>query len=1273
MTLAVWAWAGPLRAQIISNDSFLGFSSKWQGWPGTNEPPAGDPGWLNLGYKDTDWRTIQVPLSLDTFGLQENPGLRDMRGRYTTLFLRRTFNVTDTSRYDVAHLYGYLQGGCVVWINGREVARTLVPPDPIALTAVALPRTNFDSGSLDVQLPISAVHAGTNVIAVRVLNTALSSDQLYFAIYLDGSRDRTPPMVDRLVPEPETVRNSLSQIEVVFSEPVTGVDAADLLVNGEPATAVTEPAAGNFVFTLPPVKPGVATVSFRTDHGITDRSSSSNALVSTGPWKYFIDPAARLESIRITEFLADNGRGIRDEDGSREDWIELRNLGAEPASLEGWGLGLDPGGAGRWKFPARVMQPGEYLVVFASGKNRTEATGTLHTDFKLPKAGGTLLLFKPDGTVAGGFPSYPPQVQDRSYGTVIGNSGAQGFFVTPTPGGPNSDGGIGFASPVLFSASSQSYSGALSLTLHTSDPTAAIHYTLDQSEPVESSPVYSAPLVLAKMTMVRARAIAPGLLPGPVHTESYFPVAPSLASFTSTLPVIVINDFGGGRPPLGYRIPSHLQVFEPGADGVTRLLTPPTLTTRAGIATRGSSTAGNPKPNLRLEFWDEAEQDRKLPLLGLPEEADWILYAPGGFDPALINNAYAHELSRSMGRYSPRTRFVEVFLVTDGDGPLTSAQYGGVYVLEERIELGKSRVDVDRVAPGATTEPEVTGGYLFKIDRASGSEGVVNTIRQQVLVLEPSGSELTPPQQTWLNTYFKSFETALYGVNFRDPVLGFRPYVDAPSWIDHHLINVLLFNVDALRLSAFFYKTQGGPLAFGPLWDFDRAMRSTDGRDFSPRVWRSQTGDLGTDFFNYIWWAKLFRDPDFFQEYTDRYQQLRQGAFSLAALHELVDRLSSQVAEAQPRDAVRWGNHTRGGYAKEIRDLKAWISNRVDFMDNQMVRLPIARTNSTSSGLMLDFETAAGLTVYVTTDGTDPRAPGGDISLRAQTWNGSLQVRSNLLVTARAFSATAVGSTGINNPPLASHWSAPVKVVLQVGASPLRITEINFNPGKDTAVGDEQELEFIELWNASAASVDLSHFRIRGGVQFDWPRDASSIVPAGSRVLVARNPALLRQRISGLTGAFGPYTGHLSNSSDVVELQDEVGVVVQRLEYSDAWVPAADGGGYSLVPAFEGSDDASFLAASNWVRSALPGGSPGTLDGSTIPDMAPTVQTVPSGIRLRFVGARGRAYTVSANDDPTRQAGWKVVTTLTAPTGTGVLEWSEPASGSTRFYRVTAP
>ena len=101
--------------------------------------------------------------------------------------------------------------------------------------------------------------------------------------------------------------------------------------------------------------------------------------------------------IVINEVMAKNQCTLADEDGDFSDWIELTNTGAEPVSLEGWYLSDSLKEPNRWKFPAVTLSPGEYLVVFASGKNRTG--GELHTNFALAAAGEAAVLTTPKGAV----------------------------------------------------------------------------------------------------------------------------------------------------------------------------------------------------------------------------------------------------------------------------------------------------------------------------------------------------------------------------------------------------------------------------------------------------------------------------------------------------------------------------------------------------------------------------------------------------------------------------------------------------------------------------------------------------------------------------------------------------------------------------------------------------------------------------------------------------------------------------------------------------------
>ena len=113
---------------------------------------------------------------------------------------------------------------------------------------------------------------------------------------------------------------------------------------------------------------------------------------------------AGAQEVRINEFVARNDAGLRDEAGVREDWIELHNRSLVEVDLAGWRLTDEETNLARWIFPSRLLAPGEFLIVFASGKDRRPATGNVHTNFRIDGDGGDFLaLVRPDGVVADSF------------------------------------------------------------------------------------------------------------------------------------------------------------------------------------------------------------------------------------------------------------------------------------------------------------------------------------------------------------------------------------------------------------------------------------------------------------------------------------------------------------------------------------------------------------------------------------------------------------------------------------------------------------------------------------------------------------------------------------------------------------------------------------------------------------------------------------------------------------------------------------------------------
>ncbi|MGA2541271.1 MAG: CotH kinase family protein [Verrucomicrobiota bacterium] len=888
-------------------------------------------------------------------------------------------------------------------------------------------------------------------------------------------------------PNPDWAVPALRSVEVHFNQGVTGVAAADLLINNVPATNVTAYAPWQFVFDFPEPPMGGVQVSWATNANIKSLAGQTNISPGAG-WSYTLDRLAPPPSLEISEFMAANKTTLLDEDGDSSDWIEIYNGTSRAVDLSGWFLSAQAANLTQWAFPGYVLAAGDYLVVFASAKNRTAVTNQLHTNFKLPAAGGFLALVDPRTNLVSFFaPAYPPQQTDISYGVDPVLLDAIGCYTTPTPGDPNATVGAGFTPEPVFSQPGGTFVNPFSLRVSAVLSNAVIRYTLDGTVPTDVSPVLAGPLAITNTVQVRTRAFAPGLLPGLMHSESYIQITTDVAKITSGLPALLIYNFGAGVPSPAECVPyqfANFSFYEP-TNGQTFLTNAPTLSSRAGFHVRGSSTRDFAKQAWTVQFWDELDDSTDCSPLELPPGKDWVLYAPDCFEPVLIHNPLIYELSNEIGRYAPRTRLLEVYINTAG-GPVTTNNYNGIYVLEEKIKRGPDRIDIDKLQPDDNTPPAVTGGYMLRIDRLSCGENGFNAAGQTIVYGDPKESDiLTPeraPQAQYIQNFINAFGAALNSASYTNPALGYAAYIDVGSWIDHHILNLVAFNVDALRLSACFYKPRQGQLIFGPIWDFDRSQGSTDGRDFSPFSWRATTGDLGTDFFNYAWWGRMFTDIDFWQKWIDRYEDLRTGLLSTNHIYADIDALVSQVAQEEPREIARWPGWTTprsgtvsgsgysydfpGTYQGEVNFLKQWYRDRLQFMDTNLLAKPVFSSSggSISPGMTLTINGPAGATIYYCTDGSDPRLPGGAVSPKALVYQSPIALNASTVIMARAHNLNHQNLTGANNPPLSSPWSGYTTATFGWVTSPAQIAYTN--------AGAVYTQSFDSLPNPGLTSVD---------------------------------------------------------------------------------------------------------------------------------------------------------------------------------------------------------
>jgi hypothetical protein len=276
------------------------------------------------------------------------------------------------------------------------------------------------------------------------------------------------------------------------------------------------------------------------------------------------------------------------------------------------------------------------------------------------------------------------------------------------------------------------------------------------------------------------------------------------------------------------------------------------------------------------------------------------------------------------------------------------------------------------------------------------------------------------PQREYIRDYFDEFERVLRSPIWKDPVRGYRAYIDVDSWIDFHVLEVLSGNVDALTFSTYFYKPRGGKITYGPHWDFDRALGSTDYRDAEPRKWN--TGR----FFRAPWWSRLFTDTDFWQLWVDRWQDLRRSTFSETNLFGLIDHMTGELREAQTREQRRWDLEPRGGtYQSEIDWMKSWLSQRIEFIDGQLVQPPRFghAGGQVSAGFELTLSGPEQATLYYTLDGSDPRLSQGAISSNAVAYAGPIILKNDARIVVRARNPDLRQAGG---PLVSTPWSSPV-------------------------------------------------------------------------------------------------------------------------------------------------------------------------------------------------------------------------------------------------------
>jgi hypothetical protein len=147
--------------------------------------------------------------------------------------------------------------------------------------------------------------------------------------------DTVAPVVVETKPMPGVQVSELGEVEITFSEPVIGLQAEDLLVNGVAATNISGTLDGPYRFRFAQPAEGTVTMSWAATNGIQDRAVAHNAFTGTN-WTYLLNTSGSLSNIVISEIMYHPVPELNED--VRQEWVELHNLSATPVRLLGWQL-----------------------------------------------------------------------------------------------------------------------------------------------------------------------------------------------------------------------------------------------------------------------------------------------------------------------------------------------------------------------------------------------------------------------------------------------------------------------------------------------------------------------------------------------------------------------------------------------------------------------------------------------------------------------------------------------------------------------------------------------------------------------------------------------------------------------------------------------------------------------------------------------------------------------------------------------------------------------
>ena len=349
---------------------------------------------------------------------------------------------------------------------------------------------------------------------------------------------------------------------------------------------------------------------------------------------------------------------------------------------------------------------------------------------------------------------------------------------------------------------------------------------------------------------------------------------------------------------------------------------------KAKIKLRGNSSLNADKKSYSLTF------EEKTKILDIPSSSKKYVAIANFYDKTLLRNILGYEISSFIKlKYTPSCRYVDLIF---------NGFYQGYYIICEKIDVDKDKINITKMDKKCKREPAVSGGYIIEGD-GNGQKDKSHFKTNKGLrfsIKYPKLDDLIENQYNYISNKFNEIEKEIFEDNIDS--------IDIESFAKYFIVEDFCANVDMIYNSIYLYKERSDDkLYFGPVWDMDMAFdNSYILYPTNEKINFAYKFTLSNGPMKQVV-SKMLSNRKILQKIKDVWNDITNNGFNKEYLINFIDEKYKLIYESQKLNFLKWKilgarvfmeGKIFETYEEEVEYLKKFITDRFETFGKIIMR-----------------------------------------------------------------------------------------------------------------------------------------------------------------------------------------------------------------------------------------------------------------------------------------------------------------------------------------------